>query len=66
MKDNVWLGYEENDLKAIDTLAEEYKAFLSTCKTEREMHCIFSERSREGGLPQSGGPDRVRREADCR
>ncbi len=49
MKDNVWLGYEENDLKAIDTLAEEYKAFLSTCKTERECTAFFQKEAEKAG-----------------
>lgn len=36
MKDNVWLTYDEKDVEELEKLSDEYKAFLSRCKTERE------------------------------
>lgn len=33
---NAWKSYKENDLKALETLCEEYKDFLDKGKTERE------------------------------
>ena len=33
---NAWLKYSARDLKAVDALCEEYRQFISKCKTERE------------------------------
>ena len=33
---NAWKKYSDDEKKAVFTFAEEYKAFLSKCKTERE------------------------------
>ena len=35
-KKNAWLKYSAAQLKAVDKLADEYKEFISKCKTERE------------------------------
>ena len=35
-KKNAWLKYGDRELKQVETLCEEYKAFISDCKTERE------------------------------
>ncbi len=37
MKENVWNTYEEEDLKKIYQLGEDYKIFISNSKTEREV-----------------------------
>lgn len=36
MKENAWKKYKENDLHKLNILCENYKKFISTCKTERE------------------------------
>ena len=35
-KKNAWLKYTDKELTAVDKLCEEYKSFISGCKTERE------------------------------
>ena len=35
-KKNAWLKYSAAQLKAVDKLADEFRDFISTCKTERE------------------------------
>ena len=35
-KKNAWLKYTDRELKQAETLCEEYKDFISVCKTERE------------------------------
>lgn len=35
-KKNAWLKYDDKDLKKVDELCDEYKKFISDCKTERE------------------------------
>ena len=37
MKDNVWNNYNEEDLKRVFELAEDYKIFISNSKIEREV-----------------------------
>lgn len=49
MKENVWLTYNEADEKALEALSEAYKAFLSTCKTERECTAFFREEAEKAG-----------------
>lgn len=41
MKTNAWLKYTEETKKKVFSFAEEYKAFLSSCKTERECTAYF-------------------------
>ena len=38
-KDNVWTTYNEEDLKELESLCDEYKVFLDHGKTERE--CVI-------------------------
>lgn len=49
MKDNVWLTYDENDVKELEKLADAYKKFLSRCKTERECTAYFKEEAKQAG-----------------
>ena len=46
---NVWLDYTADDLAAVDTLATNYKTFISTCKTERECCAFAIKAAREAG-----------------
>lgn len=46
---NVWEGYEEKDLEAIEALAQDYKTFISECKTERECATFSIELAKEAG-----------------
>ena len=41
MRENSWLSYTEEDDKNVEVLAQEYKEFLSKCKTERECTQYF-------------------------
>lgn len=49
MKDNVWLTYDEKDVKELEKLSDEYKAFLSRCKTERECTVYFMKEAEKAG-----------------
>lgn len=49
MKENVWLSYSKEDRKEVTALAERYKEFLSTCKTERECTAFFEAEARKAG-----------------
>ncbi|MBQ9156359.1 MAG: aminopeptidase [Eubacterium sp.] len=49
MKDNVWLTYSDEDRQELNALAERYKAFLSTCKTERECTAFFRKEAENAG-----------------
>lgn len=46
---NAWKGYTDADRSAVDAFAEEYKRFISTCKTERECAAFAIEAAREAG-----------------
>ena len=48
-KENVWLSYGPEDRRQVHALAERYKAFLSTCKTERECTAYFIEQAEREG-----------------
>ena len=49
MKDNVWLTYSSEDKEKLTDLADRYKAFLSTCKTERECTAFFRKEAEKAG-----------------
>ena len=49
MKDNVWLTYDEKDVEEFEKLSDEYKAFLSRCKTERECTAYFTKEAEKAG-----------------
>lgn len=36
MKENIWKNYNENDVLELNTLCDDYRKFISECKTERE------------------------------
>ncbi len=36
MRDNIWKSYNEKDILELNDLCEDYKKFISKCKTERE------------------------------
>lgn len=36
MKENIWKNYNENDVLELNTLCDDYREFISECKTERE------------------------------
>lgn len=44
-----WEKYDESDLKKMNAFNEEYKAFLSACKTERECNDYAIEEMRQAG-----------------
>lgn len=47
---NAWEKYSEEDKKQVFSFAEEYKTFLSDCKTERECVAGFKMRAKEAGF----------------
>ena len=49
MKDNVWLTYDEKDVEELEKLSDEYKAFLSRYKTERECTAYFTKEAEKAG-----------------
>ncbi len=46
---NLWSIYSEKDTKSVFAFAEDYKKFISSCKTERESYVYFSEMSKKSG-----------------
>lgn len=50
MKKNAWLKYDEEAREQVFSLAEEYKTFLSTCKTERECTDYFEQEAKKAGF----------------
>ena len=47
---NAWSKYtSEKDLKKVMAFGEEYRQFLSACKTERECVAFFVEKAKEAG-----------------
>jgi len=46
---NAWLGYTKAQSKAVDTLAQNYKKFISDCKTERECTTEILRQAKELG-----------------
>ena len=49
MRENSWLSYTEEDDKNVEVLAQEYKEFLSKCKTERECTQYFIQEAESHG-----------------
>ncbi|WP_417144798.1 aminopeptidase [Raoultibacter massiliensis] len=48
-RENAWKSYSEQDLAAVETLAQGYIDFLSTCKTERECARFAIDLAEENG-----------------
>jgi aspartyl aminopeptidase len=46
---NAWLNYSKEDLKAVEALSANYRAFLDAGKTERECALILYEKARAAG-----------------
>ena len=46
---NVWLKYDEAEKKAVYDFGEEYRIFLSECKTERECVTRMRAQAEEKG-----------------
>ena len=46
---NAWLDYTEADIQAAESFADEYKHFISTCKTERECAAFAVDAARKAG-----------------
>ena len=49
MTKNLWTKYDDSQLKELDSIAEEYKAFLNKGKTERECVTQIVERAEKAG-----------------
>ena len=49
MRENSWLSYTEENDKNVEVLAQEYKEFLSKCKTERECTQYFIKEAESHG-----------------
>ena len=47
---NVWKSYSEEEKKKVFAFADEYKSFISTCKTERECTNEFEKRALAAGF----------------
>ena len=47
---NAWNGYSEEERGRVFAFAEDYKAFISKCKTERECICEMEARARAAGF----------------
>lgn len=47
---NAWKEYSEDEKKNVFSFADEYKSFLSMCKTERECVCELKKRAKEAGF----------------
>ncbi|HCI73490.1 MAG TPA: aminopeptidase [Lachnospiraceae bacterium] len=48
-KDNRWTTYSEDQLSELNALAEDYKSFMTTVKTEREAVCEVVKRATKAG-----------------
>lgn len=49
MNQNAWLKYDAQDLEKLNILSENYKKFISNCKTERECTDYFEEEAKKAG-----------------
>ncbi len=49
MNQNAWLKYNAEDLEKLNILSEDYKRFISNCKTERECTDYFEEEAKKAG-----------------
>lgn len=47
---NAWESYSEEELKEVFGFAEDYKAFISACKTERECVSELKEQAKKAGF----------------
>lgn len=47
---NAWESYSEEELKEVFAFAEDYKAFISACKTERECVSELKEQAKKAGF----------------
>ena len=47
---NVWEGYDEGQKQAVFSFAEDYRQFISKCKTERECVTEFKIRAKKAGF----------------
>lgn len=48
--ENAWNKYTEKDLKKIDTISNDYKNYLNSCKTEREATKEIIRRAKNAGF----------------
>ena len=46
---NAWNTYEEEDLVQVNRIAEQYRQFISDCKTERECAARIREMAEAAG-----------------
>ena len=51
---NAWESYSSAELKKVFAFAEEYRSFLSDCKTERECTAFFVEKAKAAGFLELG------------
>ncbi|MCD8019751.1 MAG: aminopeptidase [Clostridiales bacterium] len=49
MQKNTWLKYDEKDIADLESLSNQYKSFLSQCKTERECTAFFVKEAEAAG-----------------
>lgn len=49
-RENAWKSYTQTEVKKVFNFAEEYKSFLSECKTERECTAYFKEKAEKAGF----------------
>lgn len=49
MKENAWLTYTDEDVKKLEILSDQYKEFLTACKTERECTAFFMNEAEKNG-----------------
>lgn len=47
---NAWETYKDKDVKKVMEFAEDYRKFLSNCKTERECTSFFVEKAQKAGF----------------
>ena len=47
---NAWESYKEKDVKKVMSFAEDYRQFLSSCKTERECNAYFIKKAKKAGF----------------
>lgn len=50
MKNNAWLTYTDQDKEKLHSFAEDYKSFISNCKTERECISYIVNRVQNDGF----------------
>ena len=50
MKEIAWNKYKDDDLKKIESISDDYKAYLNSAKTEREATSEIIRRAKEKGF----------------